>query len=185
MAIQRYGSGFEDMMPQSFSTMLDKFFNESVNSRERLNKFNPHVDTCETENGYEIDVSLPGLKKDDIQLDFQQGRLTISGERQFSNEKKEKRYHMIESQYGAFSRSFQLPDTVNPERIEATFEDGILHVTVPKDERKTTRHRIEVRGGNAQARQLDKNSDQKGMAGGNGESKAEASGKEKVKASGK
>ncbi|GAA4310001.1 Hsp20/alpha crystallin family protein [Nibribacter koreensis] len=148
MAIQRFNSGFDDMMPQSFSTMLDRFFQDSVSNRERMNRFTPQVDTCETEKGFEIEVSLPGLKKEDISLDFQQGRLTISGERQFNQEKKEKRYHMVESQYGSFSRSFQLPDVVDPKNIEAVFENGVLRVTVPKDEQKTSRHRIEVREGN-------------------------------------
>jgi HSP20 family protein len=151
MAIQRYNGGFDDMMPQSFSTMLDRFFQDSVSNRERMNRFSPQVDTCETEKGFEIEVSLPGLKKEDISLDFQQGRLTISGERQFNQEKKEKRYHMVESQYGSFSRSFQLPDIVDANNIEAVFENGVLHVTVPKDERKTSRQRIEVREGKGNA----------------------------------
>ncbi|QHL88014.1 Hsp20 family protein [Nibribacter ruber] len=163
MAIQRFNGGFDDMMPQSFSTMLDRFFQDSMSNRERLNRFSPQVDTCETERGFEIDVSLPGLRKEDISLDFQQGRLTISGERQFNQEKNEKRYHMVESQYGSFSRSFQLPDIVDPNGIEAVFENGVLRVTVPKDERKTARQRIEVRegsnGGNANMR-LDAQSQQ-------------------------
>lgn len=157
MNTQRLGSGFEDMMPQTFSSMLDRFFNDSVNSRERLNRFSPMVDTCETENGFELEMALPGMKKEDIQLDYQQGRLTISGERQFKNEQKDKRYHLIESQYGSFSRSFQFPDTVKPESIEAVFENGILHVRVPKDEQKTARRRIEVREGNTQSIRLDEN----------------------------
>ncbi|WP_192823785.1 Hsp20/alpha crystallin family protein [Rufibacter sp. LB8] len=154
MAIQRTGSGFEDFMPQSFSSMLDRFFQDSVNSRERMNRFQPLVDTCETQDGYQIDVALPGLKKEDITLDVRQGQLTISGERQFKKEEKDKKYHLIESQYGTFSRSFQLPDTIDPERIEAVFEEGILHVTVPKDERKTATRRIEVRDGSAHTVQL-------------------------------
>ena len=157
MAIQRFGSGFEDMMPQPFSVMLDRFFNDSVNNRERLNKFNPQVDTCETEKGFELEMALPGMKKEDIHLDFHQGRLTISGERQFKNEQKDKRYHVIESQYGSFSRSFQFPDTVKPDSIEAVFENGVLHVRIPKDEQKTARHRIEVREGSAQPYRLDNN----------------------------
>ncbi|WP_071885421.1 Hsp20/alpha crystallin family protein [Rufibacter tibetensis] len=158
MAIQRFGSGFEDMMPQTFSSMLDRFFNDSVNSRERLNRFSPQVDTCETEKGFELEVALPGMKKEDIHLDFQQGRLTISGERHFKNEQKDKRYHVIESQYGSFSRSFQFPDTVKADSIEAVFENGILHVRIPKDEQKTARHQIEVREGNSQPIRLENNS---------------------------
>ncbi|MFC6996476.1 Hsp20/alpha crystallin family protein [Rufibacter roseus] len=166
MAIQRFRSGLDDFMPQTFSSMLDRFFQDTVNSQERLSKFNPMVDSYETEKGFEIEVALPGLSKEDIQLDFQEGRLTISGERRFRKEEKEKRYHLIESQYGTFSRTFYLPDTVDADKIEAVFENGILHVSVPKDERKTARHRIEVRDGDTRSLAIESN--------GNSEKQAEA-----------
>ena len=147
MAIQKYQDSFSDMMPGSFSTMLDRFFNDSLASRGRVASFSPQVDAYETENGYEIEAALPGMKREDIKVDFHQGRLTIAGERQFRNEQNQRRYHVVESSYGSFRRSFQLPDTVDPSKIEASFEDGVLHVTVPKDEQKTMRHQIQVRGG--------------------------------------
>jgi len=153
MATQRFRSGFDDFMPQTFSTMLDRFFQDSVNQRETSSRFSPLVDSSETENSFVIEMSLPGLTKETIHLDFHQGQLTISGERRF--QKEEKRYHLIESHYGTFSRSFYLPDTVDAEKIEAVFENGVLRVTVPKDERKTARHRIEVRDGSSQPYSLD------------------------------
>lgn len=156
MATQRFRSGLDDFMPQTFSSMLDRFFQDTVNSQERLNRFNPMVDSYETENGFMIEVALPGMSKENIHLDFQEGRLTISGERKFQKEEKDKdkKYHLIESQYGTFSRSFYLPDTVDVEKIEAVFENGVLQVSVPKDERKTARHRIEVRDGKTKSRSL-------------------------------
>lgn len=147
MAIQKYQDSFADMMPQSFSTMLDRFFQDSVAGRGRVSAFSPQVDAYETEKGYQIEVALPGLKREDIKVDFHQGRLTISGERQFKNEKNDRRYHIVESSYGSFQRSFQLPDTVEPRQIQANFEDGVLRVMVPKDEQKTMRHQIQVQGG--------------------------------------
>ncbi|MBF9236217.1 Hsp20/alpha crystallin family protein [Hymenobacter sp. BT683] len=146
MAIQKYQDSFGDVMPQSFSTMLDRFFQDSIAGRGRVSAFSPQVDAYETEKGYEIEVSLPGLKREDIKVDFQQGRLTISGERQFQNERKDRRYHIVESSYGTFQRSFQLPDTVEPRQIQANFEDGVLRVVVPKDEEKTMRHQIQIQG---------------------------------------
>lgn len=146
MAIQKYHNPFEDMMPQSFTTMLDRFFNDTLHTRSMLPNFNPKVDTSETENSYEIEVSLPGLKKDEIQVDFHNGRLTISGERRMSDEKKNKKFHLMESQYGSFTRSFTLPDTVNTQDIEASFEDGILKITVPKETRKN-RQQIQIKTG--------------------------------------
>ncbi|UYZ58273.1 Hsp20/alpha crystallin family protein [Hymenobacter latericus] len=154
MAIQRYSDSFGDMMPQSFSSMLDRFFNDSLNTRGRMNSFMPHVDAYETEQGYEIEASLPGLKREDIKVEFQQGRLSISGERRMQNERNDRRYHMMESQYGSFQRTFQLPDVANGQGIEATFEDGVLHITVPKDQQKTMRHQVEIRGRQPQQNNL-------------------------------
>lgn len=139
------------MASSNFSTMLDRFFNDSLASRGRLNSFSPHVDAYETEKSYEIEAALPGMKREDIKVDFHQGRLTIAGERQFRNEQNQRRYHVVESSFGSFQRSFQLPDTVDASRIEAAFEDGILRVTVPKDEQKTMRHQIQIRGGQSTA----------------------------------
>lgn len=164
MAIQKYQDPFFDSMPGSFSSMLDRFFNDSMASRGRVNSFSPQVDAYETEQGYEIDVALPGMKREDIKVDFHQGRLTISGERHFRNDRNDRRYHLVESSYGSFQRSFQLPDTVNPSKIEASFEDGILRVHVPKDEQKTMRHQIEVRGGqNGQGNQNGRMSEKVGQ----------------------
>ncbi|OUJ76118.1 Hsp20/alpha crystallin family protein [Hymenobacter crusticola] len=146
MAIQKYQDSFSDVMPGSFSSMLDRFFNDSLASRGRVASFSPQIDAYETERGYEIEAALPGMKREDIKVDFHQGRLTIAGERQFRNDQNQRRYHVVESSYGSFSRSFQLPDTVDPSKIEASFEDGVLHITVPKDEHKTMRHQIQVRG---------------------------------------
>ncbi|QJX46648.1 Hsp20/alpha crystallin family protein [Hymenobacter taeanensis] len=147
MAIQKYQDSFSDLASSSFSTMLDRFFNDSMAARGRVNSFSPHVDAYETEKSFEIEAALPGMKREDIKVDFHQGRLTISGERHFRNEQNERRYHLVESSYGSFHRSFQLPDTVDASRIEASFENGMLHIVVPKDQQKTMRHQIEVRGG--------------------------------------
>ncbi|MDQ4141625.1 MAG: Hsp20/alpha crystallin family protein [Bacteroidota bacterium] len=146
MTITKYNGYLTDKMPQTFSTMLDRFFNETVNSRRQLADFTPHVDAFETETQYEFNVSLPGLTKEDINIDFQEGKLTIAGERKFNQEEgQNKKYYLLETQYGSFSRTFFLPDNVNPAQIEAHFENGILHVTVPKDEQKVKKHQIQIK----------------------------------------
>jgi HSP20 family protein len=143
MALNRY-TGMETNMPQTFSSMLDRFFNESVNSKG-LSSFTPHVDACETQNGYEIEVALPGIRKEDVSIDFQEGRLTITGERRFEKSEGDgRRYQMLETQYGTFNRTFYLPDNVNPDKIKARMENGILMVTVPKDEHKTMKRQITI-----------------------------------------
>ncbi|WP_276497790.1 Hsp20/alpha crystallin family protein [Pontibacter litorisediminis] len=145
MALTRY-NGMQENMPNTFSAMLDRFFNESVNSRG-LSGFTPHVDACETDRGYEVEVALPGVKKEDISIDFQEGKLTITGERRLEKKEEGRRYHMLETQYGSFSRSFYLPDNVNPDKITAEFVDGILLVNVPKDEKKTMKRQINISAG--------------------------------------
>ncbi|MCC9137194.1 Hsp20/alpha crystallin family protein [Pontibacter silvestris] len=142
MALVR-NNGFYDVMPQSFSTMLDRFFNESVNTRN-FSGFTPHVDACETEKGFELELALPGVKKEDVSIDFQEGKLTITGERKFEKKEEGKRYHMLETQYGSFTRTFYLPDNVNPEQIKANLANGVLHVTVPKDEQKVLKRQISI-----------------------------------------
>ncbi|MEJ8800949.1 Hsp20/alpha crystallin family protein [Pontibacter sp. H249] len=142
MALNRY-NGMQESMPNTFSSMLDRFFNESVNSKNFAG-FTPHVDACETEKGYEIELALPGVKKEDISIDFQEGRLTITGERKLEKKEEGRRYHMMETQYGSFSRSFYLPDKVSPDKISAQLEDGVLLVTVPKDEQKTMKRQIQI-----------------------------------------
>lgn len=151
MSIQKFQDSFSDMASSNFSTMLDRFFNDSLASRGRVNSFSPHVDAYETEKSYEIEAALPGMKREDIKVDFHQGRLTIAGERQFRNEQNQRRYHMVESSFGSFQRSFQLPDTVDASGIQASFEDGMLRVSVPKDEQKTMRHQIQIKGGQSSA----------------------------------
>lgn len=145
MALTRY-NGMQDSMPNSFSSMLDRFFNESVNTRN-LSDFTPHVDACETDKGFEVQLALPGVKPEDIHIDFQEGKLTISGERKFERKEDGRRYHMMETQYGAFSRSFFLPDKVDPDKISAHFEDGVLQVNVPKDAHKTMKRQINISSG--------------------------------------
>jgi HSP20 family protein len=144
MVLRKF-NGMQDDMPQTFTSMLDRFFNESVNSRG-FSGFTPHVDACETENGYEIELALPGIRKEDIAIDFQEGKLTISGERRFEKKEEGRRYQMLETQYGTFSRSFYLPDNVNPDKISAHLQDGVLQVTVPKDEQKTMKRQITISG---------------------------------------
>ncbi|MBH8556957.1 Hsp20/alpha crystallin family protein [Hymenobacter sp. BT442] len=136
-------------MPARFSTLLDRFFDDNMNMpmRGQMNRFFPKVDTYETDSSYDIDAALPGMKEEDINVSLDQGRLTIAGERKFENERNDRRYHVIESSYGSFLRTFQLPDTADAAKIDASFQNGVLHVHVPKGAPKTTQQRIPVHNG--------------------------------------
>jgi HSP20 family protein len=84
------------------------------------------------------------MNKEDFVIDVKDNFLTISGERKFTQEKKDVNFHSIETQYGTFSRSFGLPENVDASKISATYVNGILVITIPKDEKKTLKTTIKV-----------------------------------------
>jgi len=92
----------------------------------------PLVDITEDEKEYLIKTELPEVKKDEVKVSVENGRLSISGERKFEKEEKDKKYHRIERSYGSFLRSFTLPDTAKADQVVAEFKDGVLLVHLPK-----------------------------------------------------
>jgi HSP20 family protein len=110
-----------------------------------ISTFTPSVNTREGEFAYHIDVDLPGVKKEDIKVDVKDGVLTISGERKFKNEVKEEDYYKIETSFGKFSRTFTLPEDADVENIEASSDNGVLEVVIPKLAKETNVKTIEVK----------------------------------------
>jgi HSP20 family protein len=144
MSLIRYNT-LNDFVPTSFSNLVDRFFNESVSrSGGSAYSFVPRVDVIENDKAFEIHVAVPGMNKDDFKLDLNDNLLTISGERRFTKEQNDKNFHSIETQYGTFSRSFSLPDTVDASKITAKYNNGILEITLPKDEKKTLKTSIKI-----------------------------------------
>jgi len=128
-------------MSKQFSDIMDEFFNDAVNTRR--DNFVPSIDVSETENQFMITAELPGMSKDDISISLENGRLSISGERNFSNEEQGRTFHRVETQYGSFNRSFQLPDNISEESIKATYENGLLNITIEKSENEVKKQ-IEI-----------------------------------------
>ena len=144
MSIVRYSTG-NDFVPTSFSNLIDRFFSDSLaRTGGSSYSFVPKVDILENEKAYEINVAVPGLSKEDFKIDLNDNFLTISGERKFLKEKKENNLHVVETQYGNFSRSFSLPENVDASKISAKYADGILEISIPKDEKKTLKTTIKV-----------------------------------------
>lgn len=131
-------------VPQTFTDLLDNFFDDAI-KRGELTRFTPTVDISETDNEYELKVEVPGMEKDDFSVEIDNGNLKISGERKWEQEDKEKTYHRVESQYGSFVRSFTLPDEVKEDEIEANYDNGILRVKLPKDEKKTNTKKVDIK----------------------------------------
>ena len=145
MNLIRYNSALNNYEPTSFSTLIDRFFNDSLaRSGGSSYSFVPRVDILEEDKAFEIHLAVPGMSKDDFKIDLNDNYLTISGERKVSREKKEDKFQSIEIQYGTFSRSFTLPENVNANAISAKYVNGILEVSVPKDEKKTLKTTIKV-----------------------------------------
>ena len=96
----------------------------------------PAVDVTETDQEYVVAAELPGVKKDDVKVSTEEGRLVLRGERKEQHEEKGRRMHRIERAYGSFYRSFELPDDVDASKIAAEFKDGVLNVHLPKTQAK-------------------------------------------------
>lgn len=96
----------------------------------------PRVDITETDNSFNINAEVPGIKIEDVKINIEDHVLNISGENKLEKEEKGKKIHRIERFYGNFSRSFTLPENVDEEKIDATFKDGLLTLTIPKTEVK-------------------------------------------------
>ncbi len=92
----------------------------------------PAVDVTETDKAYEIAAELPGMDEKNIEVKLANGVLTIKGEKQEDKEEKKKDYYMRERSFGSFERSFQVPDGVDTDKIEAAFKKGVLTLTLPK-----------------------------------------------------
>ncbi|WP_368029987.1 Hsp20/alpha crystallin family protein [Arcobacter sp. s6] len=118
-------------------------YNQSKN--EGVNAFVPVVNTREGEFAYHVDVDLPGVKKEDIKVDINKGILTISGERKVKDEIKEEDYYKVETYFGKFSRSFTLPENTDIENIEASSDNGVLEVIIPKLKEDNNKKTITVK----------------------------------------
>ena len=107
----------------------------------------PAVDVAEADKAYEITAELPGLDEKNIEVKLANGVLSIKGEKQEEKEEKQKDYYRRERSFGSFERSFQVPDHVDEDKIEASFKNGILSVTLPKSaEAQKQAKKIEVKG---------------------------------------
>jgi HSP20 family protein len=109
----------------------------------------PALDIAERKDAYLVTVELPGVEADDLDITLEDGLLTIQGERQFAHDSSEQQFHRVERRYGAFRRSITLPAQVQAEQIEASFDNGVLQILVPKMEEAKPK-RIQVRPGPAE-----------------------------------
>jgi HSP20 family protein len=105
-----------------------------VTSQESLasGSFVPPVDVYEDEQGIRLKMEVPGIEEKDIDIRLENNLLTVRGQRKLEKETKEENYHRIERSYGSFTRSFTLPNTVNPEEVKAAYSKGVLSISLGK-----------------------------------------------------
>ena len=112
---------------------LNRFFGEGGIGDLEMSSWLPAVNVEETKDELLLTAELPGLRREDVEIELENNVLTVRGQKQESKEEKdERRFHVWERRYGTFQRSFTLPRTVSADDISATFEDGVLHVHMPK-----------------------------------------------------
>jgi HSP20 family protein len=109
-----------------------------------ITEWQPSVDIVEDDKEYLIKAELPEVKKEDVKVTVENGVLSITGERKFEKEEKDKKYHRIERSYGTFLRSFTLPEGADGSKVNAEFKDGLLRVRLPKSE-KAQKKALEIK----------------------------------------
>src|ERR671916_1016535 len=127
------------MKPEPFTREIDRVFDAFFGQTEQGRRWVPPMDLVEAEDHFTLKADLPGLAEGDVNIEVQDGTLTISGERAAEHEQHERGWYRIERAFGSFNRSLTLPDGVDADRIEASFSHGVLEVRIPKPEARKPR----------------------------------------------
>ncbi|HET7876339.1 MAG TPA: Hsp20/alpha crystallin family protein [Methylomirabilota bacterium] len=119
-------------LKQEMDRLFDRFFDVKFEDFPALGEWAPSLDISETKDALIVKVEIPGMDPKDVQVSLQENLLTIKGEKKQEKEEKDEHYHRIERSYGAFTRSVRLPVGVDGSKVNATFKNGLLAVTLPK-----------------------------------------------------
>ena len=120
-------------LQREIDRMFDSFLPKSNGDSEQA-VWTPRVDLAESENAYLVHLDVPGMKKEDLEVNFQDGSVTVSGTRNEQEIDEDANFVRVERRFGRFYRSFDLPKTVDSSKIEAKYEDGVLAIRIPKAE---------------------------------------------------
>ena len=144
---ERARGGLQEMQDR-INRMFDDFFHGfslAPWTEERL-EWLPLVDVSETEDVVRVTAELPGVQATEVDISLTDDLLTIRGEKKSEKEEKKRDYHRVERSYGVFTRTVRLPAVVDADKVEATFKDGVLTITMPKrEEAKTRKVKVEVK----------------------------------------
>lgn len=135
-------------MNQLFEDVLRRPEAEPVGSGELL--LTPRINVSETEQAIQVTVELPGVKEDEIEVAIDEGLLTIRGEKRVERSEERQNQHVVERLFGRFQRTLQLPFQPDADKVDARFANGVLEVTIPKeDQAKDTIRRVAIRPADA------------------------------------
>jgi HSP20 family protein len=135
----------QNEMNRLFNTVFDT---PAPSGSGTLRRWMPAMDLVESGDEFVLRADLPGMSEEDVKIEFEDGTLTVSGERKAEHEEREEGYYRVERAFGAFSRSLTLPKGIDAEAVSASFDRGVLEIHIPKPEERKPR-RIEI-GGSAQ-----------------------------------
>jgi HSP20 family protein len=122
---------------------IQRYFEDFPNFGLNFNdNFSPRIDISEDKDNINVAAEVPGVKKENIKITLQDNILTLEGEKKSVNEQKDKNFYRSERSFGTFKRCFTLPAEVDSEKVEASFEDGILHVQLKKLEPKSKSEKV-------------------------------------------
>jgi HSP20 family protein len=131
-------------LQREVDSIFDRFFNRTDSGDGSTSAvWSPSTDLVETDEDFRLRLDVPGMTKDDITINLQNRTLTVSGERTSERTDEGEEYVRVERAFGTFHRSFTLPDAVDADAIEATYDNGVLTISVPKTE-ESTRRQIEI-----------------------------------------
>jgi HSP20 family protein len=156
MALMRWDPARElDTLQGDFNRLFDSFFGRRDSATASgTGRWVPAMDLVETDDSLVLRADLPGMDREDIDVEVKDGALTISGERKSEHETQREGYHRVERSFGRFSRSLGLPRGIDAGSVKASFDRGVLEVRMPKpEERKATR--IEIGEGESEPGQIE------------------------------
>jgi HSP20 family protein len=133
-----------EQMHERLASLFDDGQRERRRNGRETQAWAPAVDITEDDKSYVIKAELPEVKKEDVHVSVDNGLLTLSGERSFEREEKGRKYHRVERAYGSFARTFTLPENVDPAKVNASYKDGLLTITLAKS-REAKPKQIEVK----------------------------------------
>ncbi|MEF8817760.1 MAG: Hsp20/alpha crystallin family protein [Salinibacter sp.] len=129
-------------LQREVDSIFDQFFGRDSDD-DTSAVWAPRTDLSETDDAFRIRLDVPGMTKEDITINLQNNTLTVSGERSSERQEEGEEYVRVERAFGNFHRTFTLPDAVDPDSVEAAYDDGVLTINVPKTE-TSTRRQIEI-----------------------------------------